>query len=127
MIPLFVTLCTFAGLFEQSHMQYEVDRVKQEPPTEPSLAEMTEKAIRVLQRNSKGYFLFVEGMASAELDPHADISLHDKYTAENNVSLCQSLENDHEVMWPLVFINSVHVTNIRPKLTKVWYFQEVHE
>ena len=49
-----------AGLFEYSHMQYEVDRAD-DAAGEPSIAEMTEKAIKILQRNSKGYFLFVEG------------------------------------------------------------------
>ncbi|XP_048578225.1 alkaline phosphatase isoform X2 [Nematostella vectensis] len=48
------------GLFEPSHMQYEVDR-KNDTGGEPSIAEMTEKAIRILSRNPKGYFLFVEG------------------------------------------------------------------
>jgi len=48
------------GLFERSHMEYEYDR-----PTdlggEPSLAEMTTKAISLLShRNKKGYFLMVE-------------------------------------------------------------------
>ena len=28
---------------------------------EPSLAEMTEKAIRILRKNNNGYFLLVEG------------------------------------------------------------------
>ena len=41
------------GLFERSHMEYEHDR-----PTdaggEPSLAEMTGKAIRILSRNPNG-------------------------------------------------------------------------
>lgn len=48
------------GLFERSHMQYEVDR-EEDGAGEPSIAEMTEKAIKILQKNSKGYFLFVEG------------------------------------------------------------------
>ena len=41
-------------------MQYEVDR-EEDGAGEPSIAEMTEKAIKILQKNSKGYFLFVEG------------------------------------------------------------------
>ena len=41
-------------------MQYEADRAS-DPAGEPSLAEMTEKAIRMLQKNSNGFFLFVEG------------------------------------------------------------------
>lgn len=47
------------GLFEPSHMQYEHDRPS-DVGGEPSLAEMTEKAIAVLKRNKKGYFLMVE-------------------------------------------------------------------
>jgi alkaline phosphatase len=48
------------GLFNMDHMNYELDRVKK-AIDEPSLADMTEKAIRVLQKNGKGYFLMVEG------------------------------------------------------------------
>jgi alkaline phosphatase len=47
------------GLFDPSHMQYEIDR-KKDPAGEPSLTEMTEKAIRILERSPKGYFLMVE-------------------------------------------------------------------
>lgn len=47
------------GLFEPSHMQYEADRAK-DAAGEPSLEAMTEKAIRILARNPKGYFLMVE-------------------------------------------------------------------
>jgi alkaline phosphatase len=48
------------GLFEPSHMNYEVDRAK-DKAGEPSLAEMTKAAIAVLKRNPKGFFLMVEG------------------------------------------------------------------
>lgn len=48
------------GLFENSHMQYEADRAN-DRAGEPSLTEMTEKSIRMLSRNPKGYFLHVEG------------------------------------------------------------------
>ncbi|CAG4973237.1 unnamed protein product [Parnassius apollo] len=46
------------GLFEGSHMQYNLEANVQ---TEPTLAELTEIAIRSLSRNEKGFFLFVEG------------------------------------------------------------------
>ena len=48
------------GLFEPSHMQYEIDRAR-DPAGEPSLTEMTEKAIRILERGPNGYFLMIEG------------------------------------------------------------------
>lgn len=50
------------GLFERSHMEYEQDRAN-DSGKEPSLTDMTEKAIDILRANSgnKGYFLMVEG------------------------------------------------------------------
>lgn len=47
------------GLFEPSHMQYEADRPN-DTAGEPSLAEMTEKAIKVLRRHRTGFYLHVE-------------------------------------------------------------------
>jgi len=47
------------GLFNESHMQYEADR-ENDVAGEPSLSEMTEKAIKVLDNNNKGFFLSVE-------------------------------------------------------------------
>lgn len=48
------------GLFEPSHMQFELRR-QLDPGGEPSLAEMTATAIRILSRDADGYFLLVEG------------------------------------------------------------------
>ena len=48
------------GLFERSHMEYEHDRPN-DAGGEPSIAEMTAKAIDILARNDSGYFLMVEG------------------------------------------------------------------
>ena len=50
------------GLYDfalaQGHMSYELDR---DPAKEPSLSQMTTKAIDVLSKNDKGFFLMVEG------------------------------------------------------------------
>ncbi|XP_046391490.1 alkaline phosphatase-like [Ischnura elegans] len=46
------------GLFESSHMRYHLEA---NPSTEPTLAEMTSTAIKILSKNPRGYFLFVEG------------------------------------------------------------------
>ena len=47
------------GLFETSHLQYEHDR-KNDKSGEPSLSEMTTKAIDIVSQNRKGYFLMIE-------------------------------------------------------------------
>lgn len=47
------------GLFERSHMQYEADRAE-DKSGEPSLAEMTTKALDVLSKDEDGYVLMVE-------------------------------------------------------------------
>lgn len=46
------------GLFSLSHMPYELDRNSNEVP---SLSEMTEKALQILNKNRTGFFLMVEG------------------------------------------------------------------
>jgi alkaline phosphatase len=48
------------GLFALDHMHFDADRAT-EAPGEPSLADMTAKAIAILSKNPKGYFLMVEG------------------------------------------------------------------
>lgn len=50
------------GLFNMDHMNYELDRAKVGSVIdEPSLADMTAKAMSILSKNTKGYFLMVEG------------------------------------------------------------------
>lgn len=46
------------GLFEPKDCRYELER---DPTMDPSLTEMMEKAIKILSKNPKGFFLFVEG------------------------------------------------------------------
>nr|CAD7434340.1 unnamed protein product [Timema monikensis] len=46
------------GLFDPNHMQYHLDA---DPTTEPTLPEMTATAIKMLQKDKAGFFLFVEG------------------------------------------------------------------
>ncbi|XP_031224756.1 intestinal-type alkaline phosphatase [Mastomys coucha] len=46
------------GLFEPVDTKFEIQR---DPLMDPSLKDMTEAAVRVLSRNPKGFYLFVEG------------------------------------------------------------------
>jgi len=48
------------GLFDPEHMQFEADRAR-DAGGEPSLSEMTAKALDILERAPNGYFLMVEG------------------------------------------------------------------
>lgn len=53
-----VVCCNGLGLFNESHMNF---RLKSNAVTQPTLEEMTRKAIELLQKEPKGFVLFVEG------------------------------------------------------------------
>lgn len=55
----FASSARVLGLFEPSHMQYELDRAD-DPAGEPSLAELTSAAITRLSQDDEGYVLLVE-------------------------------------------------------------------
>jgi alkaline phosphatase len=57
------------GLFNPGHMEYELHRAK-DKAGEPALWEMTEKALEILSRNKKGFFLMVE---AAKIDHAAHV------------------------------------------------------
>jgi len=74
------------GMFADGAMSYDMDR---DPKKQPSLAEMTSKAIDVLDRNEKGFFLMVEGSkvdwAAHANDPIgiiSDVNAFDKAVGE---------------------------------------------
>ena len=46
-------------MFEQGHMQYELDK---DTEKEPRLVDMVEKALKILKRDDDGFFLLIEGM-----------------------------------------------------------------
>lgn len=52
------------GLFAKSHMAY---RLENKTDIEPTIIEMTEKAIEILRKNENGYVLLVEGIKIALL------------------------------------------------------------
>ena len=57
-------------------MQYESARMKEDLGGEPSLSEMTEKAIKILAKNPNGFFLMVEG--DYESNDYIKITNHEK-------------------------------------------------
>jgi alkaline phosphatase len=61
------------GLFAETYMNYEYYR---NPPTEPSIAEMTNKSINLLSQDPDGFFLMVEG-------GKIDLAAHDENKVNN--------------------------------------------
>ncbi|CAB3997047.1 alkaline phosphatase-like isoform X1 [Paramuricea clavata] len=49
------------GLFAASGLTFHIDRKKSTETFEPTMEEMVEKALQILNKNSKGFFLLVEG------------------------------------------------------------------
>lgn len=81
------------GIFSNSELAYELDRVKLKLD-EPSLAEMTEKALDVLTRNERGFFLMVEG---GRID-HALHGSNAKRALEDTLALDAAIDKALAVM-----------------------------
>ncbi|XP_041377733.1 alkaline phosphatase-like [Gigantopelta aegis] len=87
------------GLFESSHMQYELDRDKS-TNGDPSIAEMTKKAIEMLNKNKKGYFLLVEGgrIDHGHHDNSAIRALEDFVAFDNAISVAVEMTNEKDTL-----------------------------
>ncbi|TRY84112.1 hypothetical protein DNTS_032954 [Danionella cerebrum] len=59
------------GLFEPKDMKFEAFRNR---TNDPSIVEMTEKAIRILSKNPKGFFLFVEDDGRIDHGHHGGVA-----------------------------------------------------
>ena len=87
------------GLFEPSQMKHEYDRPKDEAG-EPSLTEMTTKAIDIVSNNKKGYFLMVEAgrIDHAHHDGNAFRALTDTIELSNAVRAALKKVNLNETL-----------------------------
>ncbi|EKE77588.1 alkaline phosphatase [Gallaecimonas xiamenensis] len=93
------------GLFENSHMQYEADR-SDDSAGEPSLAQMTSRALDMLKQNDKGYFLMVEG---GRID-HAHHAGNAARALEDTVALSEAVRVAMEKAGPdtLILVTADH-------------------
>lgn len=84
------------GLFEGSHLKYNL----QSDSNEPSLAELTETAIRMLSRNDKGFFLFVEGgrIDHAHHDNRVEFALDETIELSAAVARARELLSDDDTL-----------------------------
>ncbi|XP_017781185.1 PREDICTED: membrane-bound alkaline phosphatase-like [Nicrophorus vespilloides] len=91
------------GLFESSHCNYDMDRTKDDP----SLAEMTEAAIKILQKGDDGFFLFVEGgrIDHAHHDTKAHKALDETVAFSDAIRRAKELTNSEDT---LIVVTSDH-------------------
>ena len=87
------------ALFNESHMQYEADR-DNDIAGEPSLTEMTETAIGVLDNNPNGFFLTVESgrIDHAHHAGNAFGALNDTIEFANAIAKADELTNDEDTL-----------------------------
>ncbi|WP_428927854.1 alkaline phosphatase [Marinibacterium sp. SX1] len=83
------------GLYENSHMMYEVDRAD-----EPSLAEMTKAAIEYLSKNENGYYLEIEAgrVDHANHAGNAARTLTDGVAFAEAVAMADELTSDEDTL-----------------------------
>jgi alkaline phosphatase len=97
------------GLFTSSHMSYDLDR---DPAKEPSLADMTTKAMDVLAKNSKGYFLMVEGgrIDHALHETTAKKALQDTVAFDNAIkaAIAKAKISDPDLKNTLIVVTADH-------------------
>jgi len=94
------------GLFEPTVMKYEADRAN-DAAGEPSLVEMTEKAIDILSRDRDGFFLLVEGgrVDHAHHEGNAARALRDAQIFAEAVAKADAMTNDSDT---LIIVTSDH-------------------
>jgi alkaline phosphatase len=105
----------FIGLYSsKGQMEYELDRANSvgEGATQPSLAEMTSKAIDILSKNSSGYFLMVEGgrIDHALHGTNAKRVMEDTIAFDNAVktALDKVKQNDPQLRHTLIVVTADH-------------------
>ena len=81
------------GLFESSHMEYELDRAG-DSGGEPSLSEMTARAIEILARNPEGYYLNVE---AGRID-HAHHEINPRRALIDTIEFARAVETAVEMV-----------------------------
>jgi alkaline phosphatase len=99
----------FDQAFTQGHMSYDLDR---NPANEPSLAEMTTKAMDLLAKKGKGYFLMVEGgrIDHALHDTNAKRALQDTVAFDNAIkaAIAKAKETDPNMVNTLIVVTADH-------------------
>ncbi|XP_028394024.1 alkaline phosphatase-like [Dendronephthya gigantea] len=95
------------GLFSSSGMTYDILRKKKKKTFEPTMIEMVEKALEILKKNPKGFFLLVEGgeIDWAHHEGAAKISLSEASAFAETVKRAREVTNENET---LVIVTADH-------------------
>lgn len=88
------------GLFEHDHMRYNLDVRKENLKDEPTLSEMTIAAIRMLQKEKEGYFLFIEGgmIDQAHHYNYAQTSLDETKEFANAIDIARKMTSEEDTL-----------------------------
>ncbi|XP_034723862.1 alkaline phosphatase, tissue-nonspecific isozyme [Etheostoma cragini] len=97
------------ALFEPGDLHFETER---DPNMDPSIVETTEKAIRILQKNPKGFFLLVEGgrIDQAHHSGRAYMALHETVAFDYAIAKGLELTKEHETLTIVMADHSHSVT-----------------
>jgi alkaline phosphatase len=77
------------GLFAPDHMSYEIDR---DTLTEPSLTEMTRRALALLAPNRRGFFIMIEGSRVDHAAHQNDAATHVREVLAYDEAVAAALE-----------------------------------
>lgn len=89
------------GLFGQgSHMKYYLQREQEGVTTEPTLWEMTKKALEIVSKNENGFFMFVEG-GRIDLAHHANLAgtaLHETLQFHETIQNAREMFSEEDTL-----------------------------
>ena len=91
-------------------MTYETDRIKEVSPSNPSLSEMSLKALEILRQNQQGYFLMIEGgrIDHAYHAGNAFRALSETIALSKAVHAIQSARSEEEKEDTLILVTADH-------------------
>ncbi|XP_005176706.3 membrane-bound alkaline phosphatase [Musca domestica] len=96
------------GTFSSNHMDYHLDAIANPSNTQPTLEEMTKKAIEFMQQdNDKGFFLFVEG-GKIDLGHHSNkarMALDETKEFSQAIALARQMTSEEDT---LIVVTSDH-------------------